>query len=72
MPATSISSGELKTGVWQADEPFELNLPAEWNVTTYWPQTPPPLTDSAIAASLECPSVSRRCETCVAGNPSRW
>jgi nickel-dependent lactate racemase len=49
------SCQELRTGVWQADEPFALHLPTEWRVTTYWPRTPAPLTDSDIASSLDNP-----------------
>ena len=45
----------MQTAAWYGDRPLELRYPSEWNVTTLWPETPPPLTDEQIVASLEHP-----------------
>ena len=45
----------LGTGAWYGDQPFGLEFPEGWEVTTYWPDTPPPLRDDQIARALERP-----------------
>ena len=50
-----MSALTLRSGAWYGDRTLELELPDHWQVTTYWPQTPPPLSDSELAASLENP-----------------
>jgi len=46
---------QLRTGAWYGDSPLHLSLPAGWIVKIHWPNTPPPLTDSAIVRCLEQP-----------------
>lgn len=46
----------LRTAVWYGDLPLDLEFPAEWDVTFFWPSTPPPLTEEQIAAALEHPA----------------
>ena len=50
------ASTELRTRAWYGDEPLALPLPAAWDVTTLWPDTPPPLSDDDIARALEHPA----------------
>ena len=45
----------LRTGAWYGDQPFALEFPKGWEVTTHWPDTPPPLRDDQIARALEQP-----------------
>jgi lactate racemase len=45
----------LRTGAWYADQPLTLEFPEGWEVTTHWPDTPPPLRDEQIAQALEQP-----------------
>ena len=45
-----------RTGAWHSDAPLTLDFPPEWDVTVFWPPTPPPLTDAHIAEALERPS----------------
>ena len=45
----------LRTGVWHGDHPLALDFPEGWEVTAYWPRTPPPLDDAALRAALERP-----------------
>ena len=33
-----------------------LRLPAQWQLTTHWPSTPPPLTESDLGRALDCPA----------------
>lgn len=42
---------QLRTGAWYGDSPLHLDFPTAWNVITFWPKTPPPLSDLAI---LKC------------------
>jgi len=46
---------ELRTGVWYNDHAITLTFPHSWDVVTYWPDTPPPLTDKEIAARINSP-----------------
>jgi nickel-dependent lactate racemase len=46
---------ELRTGVWYNDHTITLTFPDSWNVETYWPDTPLPLTDTEIAARINSP-----------------
>lgn len=46
---------QLRTGAWYGDLPIHLFFPARWIVKIHWPNTPSPLTDSAIVRSLEQP-----------------
>jgi nickel-dependent lactate racemase len=56
-PAPEVAQAvALRTAAWYGDRPFTLELPASWDVTTHWPETPPPLTDAQIAAALEHPT----------------
>ncbi len=50
------SALQLRTGAWHSDLPLELQLPDEWDVDIFWPQTPPPLSDGQIATMLETPT----------------
>lgn len=45
----------LKTAAWYGDRPLVLPLPEDWEVTTWWPSTPGPLTDDEIARALDQP-----------------
>lgn len=46
---------ELRTGVWYNDRSIRLSFPDSWDVVTYWPDTPAPLTDEEIAERIRCP-----------------
>lgn len=46
----------LRTAVWHGDRPLQLDFPPDWEVTTLWPETPPPLTDEQIIEVLERPT----------------
>lgn len=46
---------ELRTGAWYNDRPIQLTFPDSWDVVTYWPDTPPPLTDEQIAEQIHRP-----------------
>ena len=50
-------SGELRlrTAAWYGDRELTLEMPAGWQVETFWPRTPPPLRPEEIAAALERP-----------------
>lgn len=50
-----LSEKQLRTGAWYGDWPLSLDFPADWDVTTLWPRTPPPLTDDQISEVLEQP-----------------
>lgn len=45
----------LTTAAWYGDQPLPLELPERWRVTTWWPDTPAPLSDVAVAAAFERP-----------------
>jgi len=46
---------EIRTGVWYKDRLIKLTFPNSWEVTTYWPDTPPPLTDEDILERINIP-----------------
>jgi nickel-dependent lactate racemase len=46
---------EIRTGAWYGDQPLSIEFPLEWNITTNWPITRPPLTDKQIEDALEQP-----------------
>ena len=46
---------ELRTGAWYNDRSIQLTFPDSWDVVTYWPDTPPPLTDEEIAEQIRRP-----------------
>jgi nickel-dependent lactate racemase len=46
---------ELQTSAWYGDTTVALGMPDDWQVTTLWPDTPPPLDDDQIAEALERP-----------------
>jgi nickel-dependent lactate racemase len=45
----------LRTGAWYGDRVLELELPSSWQVSTFWPRTPAPLSDAELAAAFEAP-----------------
>jgi lactate racemase len=45
----------LTTAAWYGDRPLPLELPDGWQVTTWWPATPAPLSDAEVAAAFERP-----------------
>jgi nickel-dependent lactate racemase len=45
----------VRSGAWYGDEPLDLKFPAEWDVVTHWPRTPPSLSNEEIATALENP-----------------
>jgi nickel-dependent lactate racemase len=54
-PEPAGGQREFRTGAWHGEEALSLLFPETWDVTVLWPQTPPALTDSEIAESLERP-----------------
>lgn len=52
-PCTEL---QLRTGAWYGDCALALYVPAEWDVTAWWPRTPAALTDREIAEVLERPA----------------
>src|SRR5437773_317830 len=44
----------LRTAAWY-DEELTLTFPNDWDVTCYWPRTPPPLSGRQILDALERP-----------------
>jgi nickel-dependent lactate racemase len=55
MIAERTQTATLRTGAWYGDRSESLEFPSSWRVTIHRPQTPPPLADAQIAASLESP-----------------
>lgn len=51
----SLNEVTLRTGVWYRDRPVTLSFPDAWDVATYWPDTPPPLTDEELRARFDHP-----------------
>jgi nickel-dependent lactate racemase len=49
----------LRTDGWYTDRPLTLDFPAHWEVTTFWPRTPAPMSDQQIAEALEHPFEQR-------------
>ena len=50
-----ISKQPLKTAAWYGDRALDVDFPPEWDVTFFWPKTPPPLTQDQIVPILERP-----------------
>jgi nickel-dependent lactate racemase len=50
-----LSHLTLRTGAWYGDRTIDLDIPGSWQVRTFWPRTPPPLSDSDLVAALEAP-----------------
>lgn len=45
----------VRTGIWYNDRSVTLSFPDHWDVKTYWPSTPPPLTDEEIIGIIKHP-----------------
>lgn len=45
----------IKTGAWYYDQSISISFPDSWDVATYWPDTPPPLTDEKILSIINTP-----------------
>lgn len=45
----------LRTGIWYNDRSIRLTFPDFWDIVTYWPDTPPPLTDEDILKKINSP-----------------
>lgn len=54
-----MKSVQLRTGVWHDDRVISLDFPDAWDVTTYWPDTPPPMDDDEIGAAVRSPIAQR-------------
>lgn len=61
-PGTEVEFGSvndsqlrLRTGVWYHDNLHALSIPPHWDVSVFYPRTPPPLTDAQIEEALEHP-----------------
>lgn len=50
-----MSEIRLQTGKWYEDKSIMLRFPDNWDVTTHWPNTPKPLTESEISERLDQP-----------------
>ena len=50
---------QLRTGVWHDDRVISLDFPDAWDVTTYWPDPPPPMDDDEIRAAVHSPIAQR-------------
>ena len=46
---------ELRTGIWHNDRLIRLDFPSHWDVKTWWPNTPPPLSEEEIRQRVENP-----------------
>jgi len=46
---------KLRTGIWYNDHAIELRFPLDWDVRTYWPDTPPVLSVARIKERLNSP-----------------
>ena len=58
----------LRTGAWYGDHALDLLTPEPWSVRTVWPQTPPPLSDEAIARALRRPVGQERVRSLARGS----
>jgi nickel-dependent lactate racemase len=45
----------IRTAAWYGDRWLTLRFPVGWEVTSWWPETPGPLTDDEVADALERP-----------------
>lgn len=50
-----MNTVEVRTGIWADDQLVKLEFPDSWDVKTYWPDTPGPLTDEQIKTIIEKP-----------------
>ena len=51
-----MSTVEVRTGIWDDDKLVKLTFPDSWDVKTYWPDTPAPLTDEQLKKIIESPT----------------
>lgn len=49
----------LRTDGWYTDRPLTVEFPADWEVTTFWPRTPPAISEQEIVEALEHPIEQR-------------
>lgn len=58
----------LQTGVWYNDHPIDLTFPESWEIQTFWPDLPDPLSEKEILGSLQnpinCPPLSEQARGC--------
>ena len=54
----------LRTGCWYGDRERAIEFPAEWEVSTHWPATPPPLADEALEAAIRAAPIRERARGC--------
>jgi nickel-dependent lactate racemase len=45
----------LRTGAWYGDRTVTFDIPSTWQLRTFWPRTPPPMSESELLAALEAP-----------------
>jgi lactate racemase len=48
-------TAQIRTAAWYGDRLLTLPFPDGWELTTWWPDTPKPLTDGEIADAFERP-----------------
>jgi nickel-dependent lactate racemase len=53
--SAGCSEVTLRTGVWHNDRPVTLSFSEEFEVKTFWPDTPTPLTEAEIADRMRRP-----------------
>lgn len=46
---------EVRTGIWGEDKLISLDFPDSWDVKTYWPDTPAPLSNEQLEKIIESP-----------------
>lgn len=55
MTSPTMQALRMRSSAWYGDRELLLDVPANWDVETFWPRTPEPLSDAEIAALLESP-----------------
>jgi len=50
-----MSTVEIRSGIWGDDKIVKLDFPDDWDVKTYWPETPAPLTDEQLKKIIDAP-----------------
>lgn len=60
----------LRTDVWHDERYVMLRFPDDWDLTVYWPRTPPPLSEAQIAEALERPVGQARIRELCSGKSS--
>lgn len=50
-----MTSVEVRTGIWGDDQLIKLDFPDNWDIETYWPNTPAPLSDEEISKIIDTP-----------------